>query len=558
MAQWQAQLASQVATQAQQAASGQDSFDVLDEPMVIEGGATLYDAYASTDAFELTGNILFDTTGKFEVSGTLTIGTAVSLQGAIYANLSDVTDGQIQILAYLQFPSQAPIATVYGSLGFDFGTGTPSSSEPVGSFTITVSGEVDLTLPHLPGQLQVVGNASFTLNTTEDSFDFSLNGAVNLDPVGNLIGLSGDLHFQEVGGTPELYGIFVLQTGQLTELQKLGLDLSGTAVLEFNTTSQPITDSLTFPASSPSTQPTTESFTIPADSVSLDVTGSASFEINNQPLFSISNLNLQAFFSFTTDSGGHVDPLLDIYLSGTIDIGSASDPYLQFSTVDFLQASDARIAAKFNVTLLGSSALAAAGINLQNDSFTLVLNTTDQEVQFTPGSITNPSQPGTGTPVDVPAAPTSSTTPQSYVEVQGQGGLTIENSLTLNGSFDFVIDSNELMFQAQATASLGPLGQAAVGGELVIQGGEFAGRLWHPPVEPDVLAQHPRRQPVPAIPVRGRYDQRPAIGDRLHGQPVHRPGHDRPIDHDPAGRGDRGRRDADDRQRVRARRPVRP
>ncbi len=152
--QWQDELAAQVATQAQQVASGGGSFNVLSEPMVIEGGATIYDEYASTYAFELTAGIMFDTTGKIEATGTLTIGDSVSLKGAIYVNLSNVTSGQVEVLTYLQFPSQAPIATVYGSLGIDV-TGT--ASDPASSFTISISGEVDLTLPDLPAPCRSSG-----------------------------------------------------------------------------------------------------------------------------------------------------------------------------------------------------------------------------------------------------------------------------------------------------------------------------------------------------------------------------------------------------------------
>ena len=238
-----------------------------------------------------------------------------------------------------------------------------------------MKGEVDLTLPDLPGALQIVGYASFTLNTTEASFDFSLNGQVNLDPIGNLLDLTGDVHFDVVNNTPELYGIFVLQTGELSELQKLGLDLSGTAVLEFNTTGQDVRRRRS--RSSPG-QPE-QTFTIPAQSVSLAVTGFGVVLDQRQQLFSIQDLNLQAYFSVTTDSSGNVHPLLDIYLAGTIDIGPSDAPYLQFSTADFLQASDAGLAAEFNITLLGSSVLSNAGIDLHNDSFTLLLNTTDQD-----------------------------------------------------------------------------------------------------------------------------------------------------------------------------------
>ncbi len=276
-----------------------------------------------------------------------------------------------------------------------------------------------------------------------------MNGQVNLDPIGNLISLYGDVHFEVDNGTPELWGIFVLTTGDLSELQKLGLDLSGTAVLEFNTTGQNQTEDITFTGA---TTPT--AFTLPEDSVSLAVTGAASFEINGSTLFSIQDLNLQAYFSIAPDSSGTVSPILDIYLAGTIDIGPASAPYLQFSTADFLQASDAGLAAEFNITLESSSTLQNAGIDLQNDTFTLLLNTTDEDISYVPRSITNPTQPGTGTAVNVPAAPSNSSTAQPYFEVDGQGGLSIENSFDLQGMFSLVVSQGGLEFTMSMQLSL--------------------------------------------------------------------------------------------------------
>ena len=79
---WETQLAGQVATQASLAASG---MNVLAAPITISAGATFFDEYATQYAFQLAGNVVFDTTGKFEASGTLTLGDEVSIKGAIYA-----------------------------------------------------------------------------------------------------------------------------------------------------------------------------------------------------------------------------------------------------------------------------------------------------------------------------------------------------------------------------------------------------------------------------------------------------------------------------------------
>ena len=74
--------------------------------------------------------------------------------------------------------------------------------------------------------------------------------------------------------------------------------------------------------------------------------------------------------------------------------------------------------------------------------------------------------------VAVPADPIGVT--GSYALVQATGDLTV-GSFDLSGSFYFLVVQQQLGLQFQATAALGPLGQADVNGELVIQGGDHAG-----------------------------------------------------------------------------------
>ena len=98
---------------------------------------------------------------------------------------------------------------------------------------------------------------------------------------------------------------------------------------------------------------------------------------------------LDIYFGATTTASGSVDPEFYAYINGALVIGPSSAPYFGFATTGFLQISDQGIAATFNLTLSGSQVLAAAGITLGNDQFELSLNTTGQDVSFTPPSITN-------------------------------------------------------------------------------------------------------------------------------------------------------------------------
>ena len=57
------------------------AFAALTQNMTITGGATLFSAYATEDAFRLDGDVLFDTTGKFAAHGNLTLGDSVQRPG---------------------------------------------------------------------------------------------------------------------------------------------------------------------------------------------------------------------------------------------------------------------------------------------------------------------------------------------------------------------------------------------------------------------------------------------------------------------------------------------
>jgi len=269
------------------------------------------------------------------------------------------------------------------------------------SFTITVNGEVDLTLPGLPGALVIAGSAVFNVNTSQSSLDLSVLGSVNLDPLGNLIGLAGKVHFDVANGTPELYGIFALQTGQLSQLQQLGINVAGIAVLRFNTTGQDVGQTLQIPGQASSTN-----FTLPHSSVSLVVNGEADFQRNGPAV--------------VRDQGGA--GRLFHPREGRPECRPPDAPGLRRGDPDHRPFDRAdrpvrrprisadlrrRVAAFVTITLVSSDVLTQAGITLKNDTFSFVLNTTGQEVKYTTPALTDPGKgtfPGAGGAVDIPAA----------------------------------------------------------------------------------------------------------------------------------------------------------
>ncbi len=116
LSQWESQLATDVADQISSGATWANPPTLL----TIQGGATLFDAYASPDAFELSGNIAFDTTGKLLASGTVTLGSEIKVEGSVFIDLSQVASGKAELLMNVTAPADTPIVTAYGSVNFEF------------------------------------------------------------------------------------------------------------------------------------------------------------------------------------------------------------------------------------------------------------------------------------------------------------------------------------------------------------------------------------------------------------------------------------------------------
>ena len=116
LTQWESQLATDVADQISSGASWSNPPTLL----TIQGGATLFDAYASPDAFELSGNIAFDTTGKLLASGTVTMGAEVKVQGSVFIDLSQVASGKAELMMDVTAPADTPIVNAYGTVDFEF------------------------------------------------------------------------------------------------------------------------------------------------------------------------------------------------------------------------------------------------------------------------------------------------------------------------------------------------------------------------------------------------------------------------------------------------------
>jgi hypothetical protein len=122
-AQWLAQLEDQVVTLKKSGASA-NGFSSLNGPVLFHAGATLFDEYASTNAFRADVDLAFDTTGKILITGVATIGDELSVNAYFYGDLSKLLIGQAKFLFLLDEPGGAARAlggmSVWGYLGFNF------------------------------------------------------------------------------------------------------------------------------------------------------------------------------------------------------------------------------------------------------------------------------------------------------------------------------------------------------------------------------------------------------------------------------------------------------
>lgn len=140
ISQWQQQLRDQTVTQYTASSGGTNLSAAYSQPFVIEAGVTIYDAYLTSDAFSITGNMAIqinpantNTTSIF-VSGTATFGASVSFNAYLYLNIAiSGPTSTVTAMFLVQEPASTPIETFGGTLSFGF---TDSSGNPITTTTV--------------------------------------------------------------------------------------------------------------------------------------------------------------------------------------------------------------------------------------------------------------------------------------------------------------------------------------------------------------------------------------------------------------------------------------
>ncbi len=472
-AEWEQSLTTAVANQV---SSGTSGFAALGNTFVITAGVTLYDEYATANAFTLSGDIEIDTTGKLLAAGNLTFGgsqSPVQLQAGAFLDLSQVASGHATLDWYMLAPASAPILSIYGAMVIT--VTDPNTSDA--TIDINISGNADMSVPDIKGGLNLQGSADFLITPSARSLDLTVSGTASLDPLGTFGEMSGQVFLFFDGSTPELDGVFQVSvnTSNISSLSSLGLGVNATGFVEFNTTSSVQSVSITPPGS---TQATT--YQIQPTSAVLDVPNAVLTYTPPGTSTSVLEVDASLFASFvlaTTPSGG-VDPELDIAFSGSASIGPAPDS-VSVSASGILIINSSGLAASFTVSAGTGDAIPGVAINA---ALALTINTTGQTQSFTVPNIADPNKPGSylagsGQTYAIPGTYTinGTTTSGFYIALTGSGEVSIENAFSLDGNFDILVSASlfrlDLNQMSLNVPSLGDLGLSAQGGLLIDSGG---------------------------------------------------------------------------------------
>jgi hypothetical protein len=436
--QWMAQMKQGVVNQVVNG-GGTSQWANFGKSMIIQAGATLYSAYASTNAFTADTDLLIDTTGKFVINARMTFGATLSLHGLLYFDLSQVASGSATILFLADLPAETPIETFFGGLQFHFARldGTPvSATNPADSFQIRIDGGVEYSAVSF-AKLRIEGTVIMAFGASQ--FDLTVSGTVNVSYLGDAIGLAGKLHVDNRGDTVKVWGALALMPN-FNKLEKAGLFVDASAVMRINGTGNDLQETLTIPGRGDVT------FDLPSASVSVLIDGYILFKLSGTQWF-----RMQGSF------GMEIRPTsLDVFATGTLILGPSIAPLLQFSFQGLIEINGDGVAAKLDLTL-ATNFPSSFGIVL-TASFLLQLNTTGAQVSYTlPPTILgqNMTPPGGASDrtITIAAGPPGTTTGAPYLLIDATGTLQVL-TFSLNGNFHFLISPSVFEISADATLNL--------------------------------------------------------------------------------------------------------
>ncbi len=435
----------------QQATSTGSFLDAFSQPMRFEGGATLFSIYASENAFRADIDILFDTEGRFLIDAVATFGNSLSLNMKFYADLSNVGSGSGTLLFLSELPSDDPVLTFYGSIQFLFGgSATGDEDNPAGEVQIIITGGVDMDALGL-ATLTIEG--TLTLTFLDQTFTADLDGRVSLSLLGDLLEIEGTLTIDSSGSGTAIWGVLTI-VPDFSDLESLGIFASGNATFRLNTTDTDITETLTLFGSE-------EDFLLQAETFSVIIDGSVTFQNGGSDWFYFDGL-----FAMQINNSG-----LDVLLTGSLTLGEADDPILEFSVLAYMAIRSSGFAAEFSLSL-STNFPASWGVSLSG-SFLLRINTTGTTQSFTiPAGFIE----GQGAQTFSVSGGINSATGSAYLIIEATDvNLTIQG-ISMTGSLDIEVSTSEIIMQASLSFSVHVGGRdlmtfSVSGGFLVNQDG---------------------------------------------------------------------------------------
>jgi hypothetical protein len=442
--QWQAQLKQGVLNQIRTNPGG-DFWAAFTQPMKIEGGATLYSAYASTNTFRADVDIIISTDGKFLINARMVYGNALEQRGILYFDLSRIRAGTGTILLLIDQPANPPVLTIRGAVTFGFtrldGTAVTATNQ-ADNFELRISGGVDvqaLSLAKLTIEGSVVLRFSPMPNPTR--FDLEMSGELYVTLLGqrvSLAGAAGVLRLDTSGGDVKMWGALAI-TSNLQFLERVGIFANVSTIFRLNLTGQDRQEVLNIPGRGAIT------VDLKALSYSFLLEGFLVVRTGGQDWF-----RLEGSFGMEISA----DDGLAMFAQGRLIVAPSLNLF-SFNFQGFLQLSSRGIAAKLDLSLTAGLP-AQYGVSLAA-SFTLTLNTTGRDVTYTlPPSIVSIPGGGQSRTIAISASPAGGR-PSPYLQINATGTMTVQG-FVIEGQFSLLVSPTVIDLQASGTMAISVAG----------------------------------------------------------------------------------------------------
>jgi len=163
-------------------------------PMLIKGSGKIYTAYASQQVFNGQVDVILSTDGKFMISGKLNFAADnITISGKLYADLSNVFNGDVTVLFLADIPEQVDLLSIDGKLkmGFRDEAGDEVEIPVVISDSVIINSNATGDLA-FPGEGEVIDVGVINSNRSGGSYYIDVEFQQGLDQSLNYSAILGD------------------------------------------------------------------------------------------------------------------------------------------------------------------------------------------------------------------------------------------------------------------------------------------------------------------------------------------------------------------------------